>query len=97
VIVKGVVFLLFSIVENSCFELCNVICTPFWELELCDMGPESGVCNRALPCISEIVIGKDSKIIYEEGSKFSKYVASFCVYTYALCLYSTSLCFISFA
>jgi hypothetical protein len=80
-----------SIVEKSSFEFCNVICTPFWELDLCDMGPELRVCNGELLCISEVVTEKDLKIIYEEGSKISKYVASFCVYTFALYLYSTSL------
>jgi hypothetical protein len=84
-----------SIVEKSGLSSVNVICTPFWEIELCDMGPEPGVCNRALLCISEVVTEKYLKIIYEEGSKISKYVASFCVYTSALYLYSTSLCFIS--
>jgi hypothetical protein len=64
------------------------------ELELYDMGPEPGLYNRELLCISKVVTEKDMKIIYEEGSKISKYVASFCVYTIALCLYSTSLCFI---
>jgi hypothetical protein len=59
------------------------------------MIPEPRVCNRALLCISEIVIEKDLKIIYEEGSKISKYVVSFCVYPYALYLYSTYLWFIS--
>jgi hypothetical protein len=75
----------------------NVICTQFFEIELCDMGPEPGFCNRALPCISKIVIEKYLKIIYEEGSKISKYVASFCVYTSALYLYNTFVFFISFA
>jgi hypothetical protein len=84
--------------HNCCFlllrsrvEFCNVICTPFWELELCEMGPKPGVCNRELLCIYEVVTGKYLKIIYEEGSKISKYVASFCVYTSALYLLSTSL------
>jgi hypothetical protein len=80
-----------SIVEKSDFELCNVVCTPFWELELYNMDPYPGVYNRALPCIFEIVLEKDMKIIYEEGSKISKYVVSFYVYTIALYLYSTYL------
>jgi hypothetical protein len=83
-----------SIVEKSGFEFCHVICTPFWELELCDMGPEPGVYNRALQCFYDIVIEKDMKIIYEDRSKISKYAVSFCVYTSASYLYSTSLWFI---
>jgi hypothetical protein len=43
------------------------------------MGLELGVCNRMLPHISKIVIEKYLKIIYEEGSKISKYAVSFCV------------------
>ena len=50
------------------------------------MGPELGVCNRALLCISKVVSDKYMKIIYEEGSKISKYVAPFCFYTIALYL-----------
>jgi hypothetical protein len=52
---------LLSIVEKSGFELCNVICTPLWELELYDMGPEPGIYNRELACISDIVIEKYMK------------------------------------
>jgi hypothetical protein len=92
---RVVVFLLFSIVEKSGLGSVNIICTPFWEIELYDMGPEPGVCNIELICIFEIVTKKDLKIIYEEGSKISKYVASLCVYTSALYHYSTYLCFIS--
>jgi hypothetical protein len=43
------------------------------------MGQELGAYNRALLCIFEIVIEEYLKMIYEEGSKISKYVVSFCV------------------
>jgi hypothetical protein len=56
---------------------------------------EPGVCNIALLCISDILIEKYLKIIYEEGSKISKYVVCFYVYPCALYLYNTSLWFIS--
>jgi hypothetical protein len=59
------------------------------------MGPEPEVCNTELLCISEIVSNKDLKIIYEEGSKISKYVALFFVYAFSLYLYDTYLCFMS--
>jgi hypothetical protein len=77
------------------FLVCNVICTPFGELELCDMSLETGAHNRALLHISKFVMEKYLKLIYEEGSKISKYVVSFCVYPSALYLYNTSLCFMS--
>jgi hypothetical protein len=92
---RAFVFFLLSIIEKPSLSSVNVICTPFWEIELCDMGPEIGVCNIAPPCISKIINGKYLKIIYEEGSKISKYVKSFCVYTFVVYIYSTSLCFIS--
>jgi hypothetical protein len=60
-IVRG----LFSIVEKSGLSSVNVICTPFWEIELCDIGLGQGVSNRALICIFDVVIEKDMKIIYE--------------------------------
>ena len=51
------------------------------------MSPELRVCNRVLLCISKFVMEKDLKLIYEEGSKISKYVVYFCVYPYALHIY----------
>jgi hypothetical protein len=54
------------------------------------MSPETRVCNRALLCIFEIVIEEDRKMIYEEGSKISKYDVSFwvihmhCIFTVLL-------------
>jgi hypothetical protein len=60
---RVVVFFLLSIVENSGFSSKNLICTLFWEIELCDMGPEPAVCNRVLLCISEDISNKDMKII----------------------------------
>jgi hypothetical protein len=58
--------LLLSIVDNSSFEFCNVICTPFWELELCDIVREPGVCNKELLCIFEVVTEKDLKIMKKD-------------------------------
>jgi hypothetical protein len=87
--------MVFVSIVRSGLSLVNVICTPFWEIELCDMGPEMGVYNRASLCISEVVSDEDLKIIYKEGSKNFKYVALLCVHASALYLYSTSLCFIN--
>jgi hypothetical protein len=39
-VVRLMSLLLLYIVEKSGFEFCNVICTPFLEVELYDMGPE---------------------------------------------------------
>jgi hypothetical protein len=91
--IKG--WMSFCCFGKSSLGFVNVICTPFWEIELCDMGPEPGVCNREVICISEVVTEKYLKIIYEEESKIFKYVVSLCVYTSALYHYITSLCFIS--